>query len=111
MNKNTYKESCHTIVGKPDVTISANEYQDLLMQVRVLEGLLDKSDKRIAELEAQLRQQEHIFVGYTNAYQVEYAKTEEGAFYPDNDNDCYIPLYMLKIHEHRAHLPPKEQNE
>jgi len=42
-----------------------------------------------------------LHVGYTNPCQIEYAGTEEGAFYPDTDNECYIPLYMLKIHFHR----------
>ena len=47
---------------------------------------------------------ELIFVGYTNGNQILYA-TEingwEGSFYADTDNDCYIPLYMLKSHAHR----------
>ena len=45
-----------------------------------------------------------IFVGYTNGYQILYASEAsegEGAFYSDTDNDCYIPLYMLKNHAHR----------
>lgn len=47
---------------------------------------------------------ELIFVGYTNGYQILYASDPnegEGAFYGDNDNDCCIPLYMLKTHWHR----------
>ena len=44
---------------------------------------------------------ELIFVGYTNGHQVAYAKESEGVFYPDTDNECYIPLYMLKTHAHR----------
>jgi len=42
-----------------------------------------------------------IFVGYTNGYQILYAAESEGAFYPDGNNDSYIPLYMLKGHAHR----------
>lgn len=47
---------------------------------------------------------ELIFVGYTNGHQILYASEAgegEGAFYSDTDNDCYIPLYMLKTHWHR----------
>lgn len=44
---------------------------------------------------------ELIFVGYTNGHQIGYAKESEGGFYPDTDNECYIPLYMLKTHAHR----------
>lgn len=42
-----------------------------------------------------------VFVGYTNGHQLKYAKEDEGVFYPDTDNECYIPLYMLKTHWHR----------
>ncbi|NCP63188.1 MAG: hypothetical protein GW763_11330 [Paraglaciecola sp.] len=66
----------------------------------VLAELVAK-DKRIAELEKELGQRLHHFVGYTNGNQISYAKEEEGSFYPDTDNDCYIPLYMLDVHLHR----------
>lgn len=49
-----------------------------------------------------------IHVGYTNQYQVGYAKDDQGAFYPDTDNDCYIPLYMLATHVHRLGVDAKE---
>ena len=45
-----------------------------------------------------------IFVGYTNGYQILYASESsggEGAFYSNTENECYIPLYMLKTHAHR----------
>ena len=44
---------------------------------------------------------ELIFVGYTNGHQILYGAKDEGVFYKDTDNDCYIPLYMLKTHWHR----------
>ena len=48
---------------------------------------------------------ELIFVGYTNGNQILYANDAneggEGMFYKDTENDCYIPLYMLKTHWHR----------
>lgn len=44
---------------------------------------------------------ELVFVGYTNGHQIKYAREDEGVFYPDTDNECYIPLYMLKTHLHR----------
>ena len=45
-----------------------------------------------------------IFVGYTNGYQILYASESsggEGAFYSNTENECCIPLYMLKTHVHR----------
>jgi len=45
---------------------------------------------------------ELIHVGFTNNYQISYAKEDEGGFYNNNDQESYIPLYMLKVHEHRA---------
>ncbi len=45
-----------------------------------------------------------IFVGYTNGAQILYANDEgeaQGAFYKNDDCDCFIPLYMLKVHQHR----------
>ncbi len=44
---------------------------------------------------------EIIHVGFTNPAQIGYAKDESGFFYPDTDNQCYIPLYMLKRHLNR----------
>lgn len=42
-----------------------------------------------------------IFVGYTNGDQILYAAENEGCMYSDTENDCFIPLYMLKTHAHR----------
>lgn len=47
---------------------------------------------------------ELVFVGYTNGLQIFYATEQEGwegGFYSDSENDCSIPLYMLKSHLHR----------
>nr|WP_136252915.1 hypothetical protein [Ningiella ruwaisensis] len=60
-----------------------------------------KANKRIAELERELKQKELFFVGYTNPNQIEYAKEDEGTFYSNTDNNCYIPLFMLNVHKHR----------
>lgn len=59
---------------------------------------------QIARLENELRQQKLIHVGFTNEAQVRYVteENEEGSFYSDTDNECYIPLYMLNIHAHRV---------
>ena len=46
-----------------------------------------------------------IHVGYTNPHQIEHAKVESGLFYPDTEHDCWIPVYMLKTHEHRLFYP------
>lgn len=49
-------------------------------------------------------QEDKIFVGYTNGYQILYANEVgegEGAFYSNTDNESWIPLYMLARHAHR----------
>jgi hypothetical protein len=70
---------------------------------------LAEANKRIVELEKELSNKELSHVGFTNGDQVKYAKVEEGAFYPDTHGDCYIPLYMLKSHEHRIETTSIEQ--
>lgn len=47
---------------------------------------------------------ETCHVGFTNGHQISYANEDnggEGAFYFNTENECYIPLYMLKAHLHR----------
>ncbi len=50
-------------------------------------------------------QDDLIFVGYTNGYQISYAKGSEdecvGQFYGTTDGNSLIPLYMLKAHADR----------
>ena len=70
---------------------------------------LAKANERVKELEKDLAEKELLHVGFTNGTQVKYAKDEEGAFYPDTEGDCYIPLYMLKSHEHRVETTSIEQ--
>ena len=74
-----------------------------------LKNQLAKANERVADLEKELANKELLHVGFTNGTQVKYAKDEEGAFYPDTDGDCYIPLYMLKSHEHRVETTSIEQ--
>jgi hypothetical protein len=57
--------------------------------------------KNSIELEEKEKIESLIFVGYTNGYQILYAAEEAGTFYSDTDNDCWIPLYMMKRHAHR----------
>lgn len=68
-----------------------------------------KYQERCAELEKELANKDLLHVGFTNGAQIKYAKVEEGAFYPDTEGDCYIPLYMLKSHEHRIETTSFEQ--
>ena len=70
---------------------------------------LAKANERVAELEKELANKDLLHVGFTNGSQIKYAKVEEGAFYPDTSGDCYIPLYMLKSHEHRIETTSMEQ--
>lgn len=53
---------------------------------------------------AESRSHELIHIGFTNERQVHYVTTEklDGSFYPDSENECYIPVYMLATHAHRA---------
>lgn len=65
-------------------------------------GLYPKALQTLAEhIEAMKDQNELFFVGYTNGAQVLSASEDEGSFYSDTENECFIPLYMLKTHEHR----------
>jgi hypothetical protein len=73
----------------------------LLDRIDELDGELAASKVDAERYKRELQQKELVHVGYTNPYQIKYAKDEEGSFYPDTDNECYIPLYMLKKHKHR----------
>jgi hypothetical protein len=65
------------------------------------EAALVERDAKCTELEKELDQKSLYFVGYTNGNQIAYAKEDEGSFYVNTDNDCYIPVYMLAVHLHR----------
>jgi len=47
---------------------------------------------------------ELVFVGYTNGLQIERGSEDKGAFYSNTDNGCFVPLYMLECHSHRARI-------
>ena len=67
-----------------------------------IEDLADLAlDIQTKNIEAHEKNQELFFVGYTNGAQVLYASEDEGSFYSNTENECFIPLYMLKTHEHR----------
>lgn len=59
---------------------------------------------QVKNLESELRQRKLIHIGFTNESQVQYVteEKEDGSFYPDSDNGCYIPVYMLYVHAHRV---------
>lgn len=86
----------------PNCCACSCDHNDLVEQ-------LAKANERVKELEKDIKNNELVHVGFTNGDQITYAKTEEGAFYPDTDGDCYIPLYMLKSHEHRIETTSIEQ--
>lgn len=53
----------------------------------------------------------NVFVGYTNGANIKLLNsTGYGAMYSDTKQNCYIPLYMLKIHEHRIQLTGGDEN-
>jgi len=61
---------------------------------------LEKEVKRLRDENERLKHR-NVLIGYTNGNQIEYAKKSSGVFYSDTKGTCYIPVYMLKIHEHR----------
>lgn len=65
-------------------------------------GLYPKALQVLADhVNSMTAQEDLFFVGYTNGAQVLFASEEEGSFYSNTENECFIPLYMLKTHEHR----------
>lgn len=83
-------------------TLGKSYIDCLCAEVEQLKQRAEAAEKRLAEVERELTQKKLVHVGYTNGYQIYYAKNDEsGSFYPDTYNDCYIPLYMLDIHLHR----------
>lgn len=78
-------------------------------EVRSLRTQLAKANERVAELEKELANKELLHVGFTNGDQIKNGVVEEGSFYPDTKGCCYIPLYMLKSHEHRIETTSIEQ--
>lgn len=86
-------------VANACVSDAADMIEMLSAKNEFLEAFLTDRKKRIEALESK-----NIFVGFTNGHQIHNAKESEGLFYPDTDNECYIPLYMLAIHEHRLGL-------
>ena len=83
--------------------------QGLGFECHNLKEKLAKANERVKALERDAKNNELVHVGFTNGDQVNYAKVEEGSFYPDTSGDCYIPLYMLKSHEHRIETTSIEQ--
>jgi cell division GTPase FtsZ len=101
----------YRLVVEGDQTIGlaplVNDYQP--PKTKDLKAENEALKERVKELEKDIKNKELIHVGFTNGDQVKYAKAEEGAFYPDTSGNCYIPLYMLKSHEHRIETTSIEQ--
>ena len=75
--------------------------QDISGELASLRADRAALQRKVEELEKKGGGSELVHVGYTNGHQIKYAKDSEGSFYPDTENDCWIPLYMLAIHTHR----------
>lgn len=73
-------------------------------QIRKLEEQNAALAAQVKELKSELRQEKLIHIGFTNESQIQYVTEdkEEGAFYPNSDHGCYIPVYMLNVHAHRV---------
>lgn len=80
------------------------EIARLSNQVVDLQAERDALVAQVKELKGELRQEKLIHIGFTNESQVQYVTEdkEEGAFYPNSDHGCYIPVYMLNVHAHRV---------
>ena len=60
---------------------------------------------KYADFGQQKTEQELCFIGYTNGSNIKLLNgTGYGAMYSDTSQNCYIPLYMLKQHNHRIEL-------
>lgn len=72
--------------------------------IRHLESERAALAAQVKELKSELRQEKLIHIGFTNESQIQYVTEdkEEGAFYPNSDHGCYIPVYMLNVHAHRV---------
>lgn len=86
-----------------------NHASNMTRRLANVEEQLAKANECCARLEQDAKNNELVHVGFTNGDQITYAKTEEGSFYPDTAGDCYIPIYMLKSHEHRIETTSVEQ--
>ena len=82
----------------------AANHQQLRVMYDAMKSERDALAAQVKELKSELRQEKLIHVGFTNESQVQYVTEdkEEGAFYPNSDNGCYIPVYMLNVHAHRV---------
>lgn len=93
----------------PTEDLAKNELESAHRKIKQLTESLAKANERVARLKRDAKNNELVHVGFTNGDQITYAKTEEGSFYPNTDGNCYIPLYMLKSHEHRIETTSIEQ--
>ena len=82
----------------------AANHQQLRVMYDAMKSERDALAAQVKELKSELRQGKLIHIGFTNESQVKYVTEdkEEGAFYPNSDNGCYIPVYMLNVHAHRV---------
>lgn len=85
----------------PTEDLAKNELESAHRKIKQLTESLAKANERLKVLERETAQKKHHFVGYSNGFQIAYAKHDEGCFYPSTDGDSYIPLYMLDVHLHR----------
>lgn len=72
--------------------------------IKKLQAERDELATENANLKSDIEQRKLIHVGFTNEHQVTSVTEQQldGYFYPNSDNECYIPLYMLNVHAHRV---------
>ncbi|MEM7419916.1 MAG: hypothetical protein AAF364_09320 [Pseudomonadota bacterium] len=92
-----------------EIKLLKKTYNQLFDAFQDCQGELAKANERVAELEKELANKELLHVGFTNGDQIKNGVVEEGSFYRDTKGCCYIPLYMLKSHEHRIETTSIEQ--
>jgi hypothetical protein len=92
-----------------EIQLLNKTYNQLFDAFQDCQGELAKANERVRELKKELANKELLHVGFTNGDQIKNCVVEEGSFYPDTKGCCYIPLYMLKSHDHRIETTSIEQ--
>lgn len=96
MKKPTYDELI--------AALSESGHSNMRIKYGQLKVERDALAVQVAELKRDIKQKKLIHIGFTNEHQVTYVTEQEseGIFYPDRDNGCFIPVYMLDVHAHRV---------
>ena len=106
MSLNSIENKLLEVVGRvkaanKNIDFTSGGYEQIILDVESICSEVSSDIARLRENnDSNLR-----FIGYTNGAQLLYAAKEsnggEGSFYRTSDQNCIIPLYMLKTHDYR----------